>query len=163
MYSGSSWKDFVMILLPAIFSACSSVGSKTFLVVKLRLQKYGHGMLTVTMSPSNMFFFSSFSLLVLRHSIRGCWALEILVIGKMTLSLKYWAYLPILYLSSSSGHFCWTFKEADVVEGLWLFSFGFSWKSIGLEAVSFYFFIEGAVWDGQLFSTVLLRKAVLLL
>ena len=144
-------------MLLAFFSACSSIGSKTYHDAKLCLQKYWHGMPAVWRSSSNLsFFFSPVSLLVLRlvttwHRIQG-WA------------RWYWP--------ESIGHTCPHYPSCNPLDS----SAGFSRRlvllrdlrcfvkagGIGLDvgAVSLDFCIEGTRRDGQL---VLLGEALLFL
>ena len=82
------------MLSVASFLASSSVGSKTSLVAKLLLQMYFPGMPALFKVSSNFSLFKLASLLVL-----GSTACTNSGIGKISLSLKYLAYLFILSLS----------------------------------------------------------------
>ena len=101
MYSGCSWKNLVVMLVATILAACSSVGSKTSYVAKMRWKKYWQEMPAVR-SSSKASFFSPVTLLVFRslttsERIRGSIVLAILGMGKISLPLKYWAYLTTLF------------------------------------------------------------------
>ena len=112
MYSGCSRKNLVMMVMDTVFSACSLVGSRTSQVAKLRLQKYWHGTSAFLRRSSNPSFFSPTS--PTKDTVLGSSFSMISGMGKISLSLKYWAYLPTRSFSWSPGPFCWTFQDAGL-------------------------------------------------
>ena len=113
-YSGCSRKNFVMILLEATLAAWSLEGSRTSHVAKLLLQKYWHGTPAFRNRSSNLSFLSPTSRLVFksvttRETILGSSFSRSSGMGKISLPLKYSAYLPTRSFSYSSGFFCCIF------------------------------------------------------
>ena len=142
MYSGCNRKNLVVMVVDAAFAACSLDGSRTSQVAKLLRQKYWQGTPAFRRRSSNPSFFSPTSRLVFRSvitsdNILGSSFSIISGMGKISLPLKYWAYLPTRFFSWSSGFLSSIFH--GVFSGL--FSFCAGW--IGLSDS------EGVGSDGQ--------------
>ena len=132
LYSSCSLKFLVTISLAAALAACSSVGSRTSNVAKLLRQKYWHGMPAFLNSSTKVSLFSPTSLLVFRSETTSERILSVTFstisgIGSISFPSNYFAYLPTLSFSKSSGPLCWPFQGVGL---FWAGCIGLSWLSL---------------------------------